>query len=45
MSTYKPIRFIEEPVEVLYDAPPYWKKSPVLQMQFYGADLHTALWR
>lgn len=28
MSTYEPIRFIEEPVEVLYDNPPLLEKKP-----------------
>lgn len=28
MSTYKPIRFIEEPIDVLYDYPPILEKKP-----------------
>jgi hypothetical protein len=27
MSTYKPIRFVEEPIEVLYDDPPVLEKK------------------
>jgi hypothetical protein len=28
MSTYKPFRFIEEPIEVLYNDPPVLEKKP-----------------